>query len=142
MRKEDKTIVPKYIKFSSIIPFPGYTAMTLFNWIIFRKEYKDKVIRTFKGKIWNIDTYTITSIINHEKIHLKQWKETLYLFPFIYFVEWLIRVMTPPWRTAYVDISFEREAYTHEKSANYLAKRKPFAWIKYWFKVNKTALHG
>lgn len=57
------------------------------------------------------------------------------LYGFFYLREYLkfIRLKHPnPTVAAYSWIPFEREAYTHEDAKpNYLAERKPFAWIKY-----------
>jgi hypothetical protein len=71
--------------------------------------------------------------IRHESIHIKQQKEMLVIFFFLwYFVEWLIRLIQ--YRnamTAYKNISFEREAYCHQAEAGYLEARKPYSFIKY-----------
>ena len=54
------------------------------------------------------------------------------VFFYWYVVEWLIR-----WayyrnrKTAYKNISFEREAYAKEDDVVYLDSRKPFAWVRY-----------
>ena len=63
-------------------------------------------------------------LINHEKIHLKQQKELL-VIPF--YIWYLIAL----YRVGYMDISFEKEAYKHEKDLNYLKKRRIFAFKKY-----------
>ena len=34
-------------------------------------------------------------------------------------------------RKGYLNISFEREAYRHEKELNYLTDRKPYSFIRY-----------
>lgn len=62
------------------------------------------------------------------------WVLTSLIFPFIffyvwYFIEWLIKAVTPP-RGAYKDISFEREAYDNDQNLNYLETRKRFSWFK------------
>jgi hypothetical protein len=41
-------------------------------------------------------------------------------------VEWVYRLVFHT-RTAYRGISFEREAFCHQKDYEYLTKRKPFA---------------
>lgn len=64
---------------------------------------------------------------NHEAIHTAQMKELLYVFFYvIYFLEWLYRLIFHT-KTAYMGISFEREAYDNEANLNYLDTRKHFA---------------
>ena len=72
-------------------------------------------------------------LINHEKIHLQQQKELLVLpFYLWYIVEWLLRCL---WYLntykAYQNISFEKEAYHHEKDMNYCQNRKFWAFLKF-----------
>lgn len=69
------------------------------------------------------------NVIQHEKIHFKQQTELLiipfyilYLLEFSYFL-----FCYKNWHLAYKAISFEREAYEHEKEPKYLSTRKPFA---------------
>jgi hypothetical protein len=72
--------------------------------------------------------------INHEKIHWHQQLEMLIIFFYIwYLVEWLIKIILPPWKKSYYRISYEREAYIHEYDLDYLKTRKHFAWLKYVF---------
>ena len=69
-------------------------------------------------------------IVNHEKIHWKQQVEMLVLpFYLWYITEWFIKLITPP-RGAYLDISFEREAYGFQKKLDYLKVRKHYNWLK------------
>ncbi|EWH12591.1 hypothetical protein KLA_13856 [Cellulophaga geojensis KL-A] len=73
------------------------------------------------------------SLINHEKIHLRQQLELLVLpFYIVYLFEFLIRCLFY-WDSyrAYQNLSFEREAYFNEDNPNYLNERKPFSFIKY-----------
>ncbi|WP_318036608.1 hypothetical protein [Winogradskyella bathintestinalis] len=75
-------------------------------------------------------------LINHEKIHLRQQLE-LFIFPFyiIYTIEFLIRLIQyKDWHLAYRNISFEREAYKHEKDFFYLKSRPLFNVINF---INK-----
>ena len=92
------------------------------------------------------------TLLRHETIHLKQQRETLWRFFFIFYIaEFVVKFIYHFCRNisypgtfkdflistfflAYRDLSFEREAYAHEKDENYLKTRKPFAWIKYVFK--------
>jgi hypothetical protein len=74
-----------------------------------------------------------TTLINHEKIHLRQQQELLILpFYLLYLIEWALRTLwyLDSYR-AYRNISFEREAYQKENQPDYLAKRKPYSFIKY-----------
>ena len=93
-----------------------YVAITIFPFIIINKKYKEDVI-----------------LINHEKIHIKQQLEMLWLPFFIwYFVEFLVRfVQYKSWHKAYLNISFERESIVNECNLEYLKSRKWFAFIKY-----------
>jgi len=72
-------------------------------------------------------------LINHERIHIKQQLEMLVIPFFIwYLLEFLIHLWhTNDSKLSYRSISFEREAYTHQKDLNYLKTRKLFSWKKY-----------
>lgn len=71
---------------------------------------------------------------NHESVHWKQQGELLIVFFYIiYILEWLVKLFIYG-RKAYYNISFEREAYKHEKDLFYLNKRKKFAWLQYLLK--------
>ncbi len=74
-----------------------------------------------------------TTLINHEKIHLKQQIELFWLFFFVwYFIEFLIRLLQyKNWHKAYKNISFEREAYKNEDNPNYLLTRKSRNFLNY-----------
>ena len=69
----------------------------------------------------------------HERIHLKQQAELLVLgFYAVYVYDWLrnrARGFTST--DAYMLIRFEQEAYANERDPQYLAKRKPWAWLDY-----------
>ena len=67
-------------------------------------------------------------LINHERIHLWQQIELL----FIGFVFWYYIAM---FRKGYRGISFEREAYANQYNLNYLKERKLFAFYKF---INKN----
>jgi hypothetical protein len=92
-----------------LIPFPGFLAINLFGVIFIRKG----------GVLSEV-------VINHEQIHTAQMKELGYVgFYLIYFIEWLIRLFLPG--NAYRNISFEKEAYQHEKDFGYLKDRQIFS---------------
>ncbi|PQJ22966.1 hypothetical protein BSU00_01435 [Tenacibaculum sp. SG-28] len=99
-----------------IIP-KGFVGLAIYPFIFLkRKELKNNLY-----------------LINHEKIHLQQQRETLLLlFYLIYGIEWLIKLLLyKNTALAYVNISFEREAYTNENNLNYLETRKSWSFIRY-----------
>jgi len=71
--------------------------------------------------------------INHEKIHIRQQAELLVLPFFLwYIVEYFIRLIQ--YRdnyVAYLNISFEREAYAREMELDYLEKRTFWSFLAY-----------
>lgn len=117
------------IVYKKHIPFKGYKAMTFFNWMIVREEYKEKV-----GE----------KTMNHENIHQAQAYDFgigfcgYFIFYFLYLLEWVLRL---PWALfkydPYESISFEQEAYANQSDYTYLENRKRFSWIKYIFKMKK-----
>ncbi len=74
--------------------------------------------------------YLSQELINHERIHTRQMLE-LAVLPFyvLYVVEWLVRL--PMRGNAYRNISFEREAYSHQHQPDYLKHRRHYAWRHY-----------
>lgn len=102
------------IIYNKVIPFKGFKAVNLFGVLFVREGVK------------------VTYILrNHEEIHTAQMRELWYVgFYLLYFLEWLYRLVTPP-KTAYKDISFEREAKMYERKTTYLKTRRKFAmWRK------------
>ncbi len=91
----------------------NYIGLAIFPFIVINKKYKED--------IW---------LINHEKIHLKQQIELLWIGFFIwYVVEFLYRyTQYKDWHKAYLNISFERECNKFESDLNYLKSRKVFAF--------------
>ncbi|WP_111685412.1 hypothetical protein [Winogradskyella tangerina] len=75
-------------------------------------------------------------LINHEKIHLRQQMELLVIpFFIIYGFEFVIRLIQyKSWKTAYRNISFEREAFQNEKNLNYLNTRSFWNFVCYFRK--------
>ncbi len=116
------------------IPFPGYKAINLFGVLFVKNNAK-------------IDDVTI----NHEAIHSRQFVELMVLFavatffirwwlpvfaPFAFYVwyiiEWFVRLIQyRNFDKAYRNISFEREAYTHQGDFSYLKGRGWFNFLKY-----------
>lgn len=86
------------------------------------------------GTYWARDTSWIDKyVINHERIHTTQQRELLFLpFYILYGIEWLIRLIQYRNRDkAYMNISFEREAYANDRNLSYLSNRRIFAWLHY-----------
>ena len=101
---------------NNIIPFKGYKAINLFGILFCRR---DAVI----GSI----------TLNHEYIHTMQMREMLYIPFYIWYgIEWLIKwVLYRDAHLTYHNISFEKEAFLHEKDMGYSKNRRHFTWIKY-----------
>ena len=87
------------ILFSKYFPIKGYIAINIFGILIVRKDYK----RRFQ----NIDDPWVVNLINHEAIHTGQIKECGYesYYP-LYILFWIIRLITPPYKSSYRDISY------------------------------------
>ena len=69
-------------------------------------------------------------LINHERIHTAQLLEMAIVGFYVwYVVEWLVRLCRRG--NAYRQISFEREAYEHQRDLNYLNHRRHYAWRHY-----------
>ena len=104
------------IIYNKYIPFKGFSAMAIV-WAIFVRN----------------DVRVTTNVLRHESIHLRQQKEMLVIFFFLWYgIEWLVRLIQ--YRnatTADKNISFEREAYANQDSIDYLDIRKPYSFIKY-----------
>jgi len=102
--------------FKYLLP-KGYRGISLFPFIIF-SERKAKENLT---------------LLNHEKIHIRQQLELLVLPFYIWYgVEFLVRYFQyKNWNLAYKNISFEREAYANEKDLNYLKKRSFWKFYKF-----------
>lgn len=73
------------------------------------------------------------TLLNHEKIHLRQQIELLIIIFYIWYILeylfWLIKLKNK--YLAYRKISFEQEAYNNETNLSYLNKRKLWAFCKY-----------
>ncbi|RZL48785.1 MAG: hypothetical protein EOP00_08380 [Pedobacter sp.] len=101
-----------------ILPNLSANAMAIFPFIVLKSksQKKDAVL------------------INHEKIHLQQQIELLIIpFYFLYLLNYVLNLLK--YRNhylAYYNISFEKEAYRHEKELDYLTKRKWYNWINFY----------
>ena len=117
------------LKYSKIIPFDGFYAITIFGTIIRRIKYKD--------------TPVSMTTMNHEGIHVCQAEDFLpgffgyIIFYLLYFIEWLIKLIISIFvgNNAYYSISFEQEAYLNQDNFDYQDTRQRFAWTKYIFKI-------
>lgn len=100
---------------SKHFPPKGYSAISLFGFLIAREKYPSE--RT----------------INHEEIHFAQQIEMLFIPFFIWYgIEYLIKLVYHRSHfVAYRNISFEREAWMNERNMDYLKRRKLFSWIRY-----------
>lgn len=65
-----------------------------------------------------------STLLNHERIHLRQQIELLVLPFFVWY-------MTEAAFRDYKQISFEKEAFINQNNLEYLNSRKPFAFNKY-----------
>lgn len=104
-------LISKYI-----VP-SGYLGITLFPFIFLKnKELKED-----------------EELLNHEKIHLRQQKELAVIFFYVfYLLEWILKLMI--YRNGYIaflNVSFEREAYQNECDLDYLQSRKIYAFFNY-----------
>ena len=72
-------------------------------------------------------------ILNHEKIHLRQQIEMLWIFFFLWYgIEFLIRwIQFKNPNVAYFNISFEKEAYANELDFGYLKSRNFWKFTHY-----------
>lgn len=118
------------IIYNKFIPFPGYCAMTVGNWIFAREEYRKEGLSDIT--------------INHEKIHMAQAHDFglgdfgYVIFYLLYLLEWIFKLPVYLFGyNAYSNISFEQEAYTNQNNLTYLNNRKKFEWTKYIFKLKK-----
>lgn len=77
--------------------------------------------------------------INHEKIHFRQQIELLLVGFYIWYtIEYFVNYLKYRKRySAYLAISFEKEAYANESNLDYLKARKAYSWFKFYFNVNK-----
>ena len=72
------------------------------------------------------------TIINHENIHVAQYKE-LWFFGFfaVYAWDFIVGYLRfKSWELAYHSIRLEKEAYAKQGNDNYLETRKKYYWMK------------
>lgn len=123
------------------IPFGRFSAMNILG-LLFVKEYTPLYERDIRHEaIHSAQQYEILAVSALISLVLGCiWASWWYLLISIampillYIVAWLIELALPPYKTAYKDSPFEREAYMNEKDPEYLANRPLFAWVKYFIK--------
>ena len=103
--------------FKHIIP-SNYCGLTIYPFIFLN----DKNLKSDKR------------LLNHEKIHLEQQLELVWVFFFIWYMfEYLILLLHfKNHHKAYKNISFEKEAYQNESNLNYLSERRKFSFLNYF----------
>ena len=103
--------------YNKYLPLKGYVAINLFGLVFARKEFKPL------SKVTE----------NHERIHTAQMRELLYVFFYIWYgIEWIVRLFQyRNSKEAYLNISFEREAYQNQSNMSYLKVRKKYQNFKY-----------
>lgn len=103
--------------YNKYLPIKGYVAINLFGLVFAHKEFKP--------------LSRVTE--NHEGIHTAQMKELLFVFFYLWYgIEWVIRLIQyRETKKAYLNISFEREAYKNQKDLGYLKVRKKYEFRKY-----------
>ena len=104
--------------------FTGITGITLFPFIILRKEIRG--------------TADAAVTINHERIHIRQQAELLLVVFALWYAASFIagRLRGLSWHDAYRDIIFEREAFDRMYDPDYLKSRKLFSFLKYRTKAS------
>ncbi|EAZ95666.1 hypothetical protein FBBAL38_08190 [Flavobacteria bacterium BAL38] len=102
--------------FKYLIP-KGFRGFTFFPFV-FLSDKKDK---------------SNVILLNHEKIHIRQQLELLLFFFYLWYgLEFLVRLIQyKDRRKAYLNISFEREAYANEKDLYYLKQRSFWNFLNF-----------
>ncbi|MFN3756703.1 MAG: hypothetical protein ACK4RM_07095 [Flavobacterium sp.] len=105
------------VVFKYLIP-RGFQGWVLFPFVLLRER------KLLKNPVF----------MNHERIHLRQQLELLVLPFFIWYgIEYIFRLIQYRNRyQAYLNISFEMEAYKNETAFDYLGQRRFFSFIKYF----------
>lgn len=95
----------------------GYTGIALFPFVFVRSR----------------ELAVNAVVLNHERIHIRQQAELL-VIPFYiwYAIEYGLRYLKyKDGKTAYRNISFEREAYYNEGNLNYIKNRRFWGFFNY-----------
>jgi len=96
-------------------PLPNATAVAIYPFVFVQKSKQHN-----------------RTLINHENIHLEQYKELLWIgFPIVYaaeYIKWWF--MGTTWLEK-ESMALEREAYDNDQDPDYLKNRIPYAWTNY-----------
>ena len=132
---------------NGIIPLEGYIAMTVFPWVFIRKENAERFDEvaerheTTHGHQQVEMLFVGTALAGILAIFGCGWWSLLAVPVFFgwYVIEWLIKSVLAFFanKDGYYSISFEQEAFLHEKEPDYNYEREPFAWTKYIFTLTK-----
>lgn len=123
---------------NNLIPFKGYTAMTVWPFLFIRKGVK-----------------VTESLMRHEVTHAYQQREMFFVglffaillavvgcgwwsllclpvFYWWYLIEWLVKwAIYKNRNTAYKNLAYEREARENANKKTYNDSRCSFSWVKY-----------
>lgn len=137
-------MVKTYIIINKVLPRGFFTATTVWPFIFVNKSmehcFTDKIKRhEYTHVLQQIECLIVGVILAIILLCLSYgwWSLlTIPLFFWWYGIEWLIRLPLCDWDKdiAYVSISFEQEAYEHQKEVSYNRTRKRFCWLKYLFR--------
>lgn len=79
------------------------------------------------------DAFKDLTFLNHERIHLRQQAELLFIFFYLWYVaDYVVLRFKYDHKKAYRNIVFEKEAYQQESQLNYLKQRKFWAFLNYY----------
>lgn len=127
---------------NNFIPFAGFGAMNILGLVFTRYKAEEVTMRTKRHEqIHTMQQYEImlaSALIS--LILCNIWASWWYLLVTIampialYVLVWLIELALPPYKNAYRDSPFEREAYENDEDVDYLVTRPLFAWVKYFLK--------
>jgi hypothetical protein len=96
-----------------------------FTFILGMKKYGSiRALALYPFIIVSKNTIIDNQLLNHERIHLRQQIELL----FIPFYIWYLIAL---WRKGYNNISFEKEAHDNDKKPYYLKRRSAYSFIEY-----------
>lgn len=114
-----KTVKYKGLTFicgCKLLPPPGYSAITLFGYVLTRKSYENLIdyLNTESGQTW----------VNHESIHIMQADTFAYLKWFFFYLIYICQFLkawpfSMSWDKAYKTTCFELEAYMNQSNKSY-----------------------
>lgn len=127
---------------NNLIPFPGYKAVTIWPFIFVRRSAwysndKDRHERIHGCQQLEMLLVGMMLAAALAAVGCGWWSLlALPLFYLWYGMEYLVRLcITRDHDRAYRSISFEQEAYDHERDQDYLQHRRWYAWLRYLFKA-------